>query len=186
MRVFKLIDQMSNVRRWSHAYCHKPESILEHTAVVSIIALALAAKLGADVEKVLERALLHDMEETVTGDIPTPTKYHNPAITEEIKRFEAIAAKEVCYSYFGEWAWKVWREAKDDSLEGEIIRVADAGAVVLKIQQEKALGNRSFEEFEENIWNALLNIKQNITNECLIPHIHELMDITLGANDEHS
>lgn len=184
MKVFKLIDDMSNVRRWSHAYCHKEESVLEHTAVVAIIAMAIGSEVGADMVKVLERALLHDVEETITGDIPNPTKYHNPSITAEIKKFETVAAKEVAYHYFGEWAFRVWSEAKDDSLEGEIIKIADAGAVVIKIQQEKALGNLAFNEYEENVWNALLGIKNGIKNTCLLTYIHDLMDTTLGANDE--
>ena len=184
MRVFKFINAMSNVRRWSHAYCHKEESVLEHTAVVSIIALAIGAEVGADSATLLEKALLHDMEEVVTGDIPAPTKYHSPEITKAIKAFESDAAHEVALSYFGEWAFGTWASAKDISLEGEIIRIADAAAVVYKIRQEIELGNTSFKQYEENIWNALLHIKNSLTNDCLIPYVHELMDITLGANHE--
>ena len=183
MKIFKLIDDMSNVRRWSHAYCHKEESVLEHTAVVAIIALSIGSELGADSATLLEKALLHDMEEVVTGDIPNPTKYHNSRITAEIKEFEDIAAQEIAERYFGDWAYITWRSSKDETLEGEIVRIADAAAVVIKIQQEKQLGNMAFAAFEENVWNSLLQIKNDIKNECLIPYIHDLMDTTLGAND---
>jgi len=124
------------------------------------------------------------MEETVTGDIPTPTKYHNPRITEEIQKFEDIAAAEVAEKYFKQWAYVTWGTAKDESLEGEIIRIADAGAVVYKIKQETALGNASFEQYEENVWNSLLDIKNTIKHDCLIPYIHILMDTILGETDE--
>ena len=179
MKIFKLIDGLSNVRRWSHAYCHKPESVLEHTAVVSIIALAIGSHCSEEVNtaKLLARSLLHDMEEVVTGDIPNPTKYHNSRISAE---FEDIAAQEIAEMYFGDWAYTTWRSAKDTSIEGEIVRIADAAAVVIKIQQEKALGNNAFKAFEENVWNSLLDIKQNITNLCLIPFIHDLMDTLTG------
>lgn len=184
MRIFKFIDDMSNVRRWSHAYCHKEESVLEHTAVVAIMALSIGQAEGADMGVLLERALLHDMEETITGDIPTPTKYHNPRITKEIQAFEAIAASEVADMYFGDWAKYLWSTAKDKTLEGEIIRICDAGAVVYKIEQEMALGNKAFGQYSENVWNALLNIKNGLANDCLVTYVHELMDITLGANRE--
>lgn len=183
MKIFEFIDDLSNVRRWSHAYCHKEESVLEHTAAVAIFALSIGAEVGAKMATVLERALLHDMEEVITGDIPNPTKYHNPQITKEIKEFEAVAAADVASRYFDSWALRVWHNAKDSSLEGEIIKIADAAAVVLKIEQETSLGNLSFNQYEENVWNSLYQIKIDIQNECLIPYIHELMDILTGAND---
>lgn len=184
MKTFKFINKLANVRRWSHAYCHKEESVLEHTAVVAIIALGIGAEVGADIGPLLERALLHDMEEVITGDIPNPTKYHNPKITEQIKNFEEVAALEVATEFFDTWAYGCWASSKDKSLEGEIIKIADVAAVVYKIRQETALGNQSFKAFEENVWNALLQIKQNLKNECLIPYVHDLMDTTLGANNE--
>jgi 5'-deoxynucleotidase len=186
MKIFKFINDMSNVRRWSHAYCHKEESVLEHTAVVSILALAMGSEVGADMATLLEKALLHDMEEVITGDIPNPTKYHNPKITKKIKQFEDIAASEVADKYFGEWAKATWACSKDGTLEGEIIRIADIGAVAYKIQQEIALGNNSFSKYEENVWNSLHDIKYNLKNDCLLIYIHDIMDIVTGAKSENS
>ena len=124
------------------------------------------------------------MEEVITGDIPTPTKYHNPKITHEIKMFEAIAADEVANEYFGEWSKTIWAEAKDGSLEGDIMRIADTAAVVYKIKQEVALGNNSFNQYEENVWNALYEIKNSLTDRRLRPYIHDFMDYLMGADDE--
>jgi putative nucleotidyltransferase with HDIG domain len=184
MKIFKFISDMSNARRWSTAYCQKEENVLEHTAVVAIIALRIGSELeGVDMEVLLTRALLHDMEEIITGDIMTPTKYHNEHITKEIKKFEAIAAAEVSDMYFGEWAKTVWAEAKDSTLEGEIIRLADTAAVVYKIRQEQQLGNPSFGQYEENVWNALSHIKMITRHVVLIPFIHDLMDYLLGAEE---
>jgi 5'-deoxynucleotidase len=183
MKILNFIDDMSNVRRWSHAYCHKEESVLEHTAIVSIISLYIAANTGAKMATVLERSLLHDMEEVITGDIPTPTKYHNRDITREIQKFEDIAAKEVS-EIFGEWAYRVWCDSKDDSLEGDIIKIADTAAVAFKIRQEIELGNNSFAKYEENVWTALYHIKCTTKHkEQLVPYIHDFMDYLMAGKD---
>lgn len=183
MKIYKFINEMSSVRRWSHAYCHREESVLEHTAIVSVLALYFGSKVGANMEILLERSILHDMEEIITGDIPTPTKYHNEHITREIQAFEDIAAKEVAKT-FGDWAYTIWSEAKDDSLEGDIMKLADTAAVVIKIRQEVDLGNISFKQYENNVWNALYHIKRTTKHDELRSFIHEFMDYLMGGENE--
>ena len=177
MRIFKFINGLSSVKRWSNAYCQREENVLEHTAVVSIIALRIGQEVGADLGDLLSRAILHDMEEMITGDIPTPTKYHNEDITREIKKFEEIAAIEVAARYFGHWAFNLWSKAKDDSLEGEIIKIADSLAVVYKIKQETDLGNPTFHTFKNNIHGALIELMGYSKHKKLLPFIHEAIDI---------
>ena len=140
MNLFEFLHSMSNVRRWSHAYCHKEEFVLEHTAVVAIIALKMGMDLEVDIGSLMKKAILHDMEEVVTGDVPSPTKYHNPALTDHFHRLERIAAHEVS-TVFGSWSYNERRDAKDETIEGQIIRIADCAAVVFKITQELELGN---------------------------------------------
>ena len=185
MKTFEFINKLANVRRWSHAYCHKEESVLEHTAVVAIISLSIGQQLGADMDILLKRALLHDMEEVVTGDIPNPTKYHSPNITKAIKDFENVAAREVSTKYFGDWAYEIWYSSKDNSLEGQIVRLADIAAVVYKIRQEVDLGNNLFSEFEENVWNALFKMKTECDHR-LVQIIHDFMDTLMGADNEQT
>ena len=176
MEILKFVQDMAKVSRWSQSHCHKDESTLEHTAAVALIALKIASAFPkANLEKILVRALVHDMEETTTGDIMTPVKYANPEMTRVIKEFEDEAAKEVS-NVFGSWAYIAWRDAKDDTLEGDIIKIADKAAVVYKYRHELALGNKGFEQYEENIWNGLYHIKCTTKNDELIPIIHELMD----------
>ena len=181
MKILKFVQDMAKISRWSQAHCHKDESTLEHTAAVALIALHITIDFPeANMEKVLTRALLHDMEETITGDIMTPVKYANPEMTRVIKQFEDDAARVVSSVFSGpfggNWSYEAWRDAKDDTLEGDIIKVADKAAVVYKYRHELALGNKGFEQYEENIWNGLYHIKCTTKHEKLIPYIHDLMD----------
>lgn len=173
--ILKFVQNFSKVRRWSQIHCAREESSLEHTAATALIAL----KIGSDcpfhvnVSELLTRALLHDIEEVITGDIMTPIKYH-PALVAAVKELEKEAALEAA-GVFGPWAIHYWENAKDDTIEGQIVKIADKASVVYKYRQELELGNKSFEQYEENIWNALHDIKQEV-NEKLHPYIHDLMD----------
>lgn len=183
--ILKFVQDFSKVRRWSQIHCAREESSLEHTAAVALIALKIANECPYDVNvaKLLTKALLHDMEETITGDIMTPVKYHDEELTKAIKSFEREAGKTVAEKVFGDWSYEYWLNAKDHTVEGSIIRIADKAAVVYKFKQEISLGNSSFCQYEENIWNALHEIKCETKFIDLYPYIHELMDILQEKED---
>lgn len=178
--ILKFVQDFSKVRRWSQIHCTREESSLEHTAAVGLIALKIGSECPYEVNvaRLLTKAMLHDMEETITGDIMTPVKYHNEVLTKAIKDFENESAKIVSH-VFGHWSYEFWYSAKDESIEGCIIRIADKASVVYKYKQEIALGNTSFLQYEQNIWEALYAIK--LETDPLFPdltiYIHQLMDI---------
>lgn len=71
-----------NAVRYSLLYQLKSESLADHIADVSILSYLLALRLNSygenlDVGLVLEKALLHDLDEVLTGDIPRSTKYYS-------------------------------------------------------------------------------------------------------------
>lgn len=68
------ILRASGVTRWHIVRMVRPQSLAEHTFDVVMIARAIAAIAGVDDYEITKAALLHDLDEIVTGDIPTPTK----------------------------------------------------------------------------------------------------------------
>ena len=46
---------------------------------------------NCDVEHLVMLAMYHDCSEILTGDMPTPIKYYNPAITKAYKDVEKVA-----------------------------------------------------------------------------------------------
>lgn len=65
------------VKRWHTVRLSHDQSLADHTFNVMIIALELAKRVGRSEEErgqILMQALEHDLNEVVTGDIPTPTK----------------------------------------------------------------------------------------------------------------
>jgi hypothetical protein len=68
------ILRASGVTRWHIVRTVRPQSLAEHTFDVVFIARAIAKGAGHDDYEITKAALLHDLDEIVTGDIPTPTK----------------------------------------------------------------------------------------------------------------
>lgn len=67
------------VTRWHSVNCHRYPSVAEHSALVALYARELAARvypeLSAEDQVLLyELALMHDLSEVVTGDMPSPIK----------------------------------------------------------------------------------------------------------------
>jgi 5'-deoxynucleotidase len=179
MKIFDFLDRMSNITRWSQMYCSQSESVLEHTAVVAFFGLLIADKYKLNKAVILEAAIVHDMDEIVTGDIPTPTKYANKEITESIKALETAAARDISYTIFdSDDIFNAWLNAKDSSLEGDAIRIADAAAVVFKVRKELNVGNRTFYEIVPNIKKALTKMEGRV-NPLLVGEIEDLIHILI-------
>ena len=68
------ILRAQNVKRWSLVATTRPQSIAEHTFNVTMIARSMCKSLGIPDELVIKAALEHDLDECITGDIPSPTK----------------------------------------------------------------------------------------------------------------
>ena len=146
-----IIKRLSYVTRWSKMRCINEESVLEHTGFVAVYSLYLAYKYGADIGDTLERAVVHDLEEIETGDIPTPTKYSSPEMTECMDRFARISANKISIEAFNGKMYHPWQTAKDKSTKaGMIVSIADAAAIVYKIRQEVSLGNKEFLKYIDN------------------------------------
>jgi hypothetical protein len=66
-------------KRWTTVHLSHQQSLAEHSFNVAVLALELAESVFGEVTpkikaEILEYSLLHDIDEVITGDIPTPTK----------------------------------------------------------------------------------------------------------------
>lgn len=159
VKSFEALSAMSDVRRYSMVRLSCPENVLEHTAFVAIFCYLIAVEINnrsdtitgetyIDVAILLAKALIHDFEEIVTGDIPRPTKYHSP----ETRAMFSIIEDEGAERKLRELGLLVQslsqinqtRKSSKDGREGLIVAVADTLAVVYKSWDEVLLrGNRS-------------------------------------------
>ena len=82
--IFAYVERMKYIKRWALMRSLREENDMEHSFQTAYVAHALAVIRNeyfgghADVGRVLEIALYHDLSETITGDMPTPVKHFNP------------------------------------------------------------------------------------------------------------
>ena len=66
--------RLQDINRWTVVATTKQQSIAEHTFNVVMIVRAVAKEAGLPDEDLIKMALEHDIDEIITGDIPTPGK----------------------------------------------------------------------------------------------------------------
>ena len=91
---FAMMTRMRNITRWGLMRNNITENLTEHSYDTAVTAHALAVigkeKFGKDIDpgQIAAVALFHDASEIITGDLPTPVKYNNPAIQTAYKSIE--------------------------------------------------------------------------------------------------
>ena len=101
-------------------------------------------------------ALYHDAPEILTGDLPTPIKYYNPAIRDAYKQVEHIAC--------GKLVGMLPPELQPDFAEAltptdpeveELVKAADKLSAHIKCLEELKAGNLEFRRAAEQTEQAL-------------------------------
>lgn len=161
---------IDNTIRYSLMYQVKEESLSHHISEVSILAYLTTLKLNSygenlDVGLVLEKVVLHDLDEVLTGDIPRTTKYY----TEEgLRAMRDVADKAMSRLSSqlegGDKVLEKWRSAKTGK-EGQVLELCDMLCVARKVVNEvKILGNGYFLKVA---YEMLENLKELSNEEFL-------------------
>ena len=157
MSFIKSIFRMANVERFAGLSLASEYTIGEHSYRVATLAMAICDQYNKDnpkkkinTEEVMRKALLHDMEEIVSGDIPSPFKAYGN-LREELRKASEKTMKEEILpgSPDPEHYLKLWKEDKDGET-GEVITVADKLEGLLVSFYEYKRGNKFIEPSLEN------------------------------------
>lgn len=157
-------------RRLVHAdrYATMPligsENVAEHSFFVILYSRILCDYVLADVDiaLVLNKALFHDMEESMSGDIIHAFK-HYKGLNEEIEKANDQLIKQVFKGLpSSNYYVKTWKTAKDKSIEGQIIAVADQLSVLSLCLEELRMGNGYVKALVDNTLADLQDIAANV------------------------
>ena len=153
---FAMVSRMKYIDRWALMRNTEKESLDSHSKEVAVIAHALAVignkrfgkRYNADRAAVL--GLYHDAHEIITGDMPTPVKYDNEAITTAFKSVEN-AANEKLISKLPDDLKDIFNPLltgdEDEELK-PLIKSADKLSALIKCIEERKAGNMEFREAE--------------------------------------
>ena len=150
---FAYVSRMRFIQRWALIRNPAPENVQEHSHQVAVLAHALAVirneKFGGTVDPgaVAVAALYHDASEILTGDMPTPIKYDNPAIRKAYKDVEAVAEGKLL-AMLPEELQAVYAPILTPT-DPEVIRLvkaADKLSAYIKCVEELKAGNNEFRE----------------------------------------
>ena len=149
---FAYISRMRYIGRWSLMRNSLPENIQEHSHMVAVIAHALGVirrdvfGVSCDPNEAAAVALYHDASEILTGDLPTPIKYHSEDIREAYKQVEDLACHKLLATLPAEL-----RPAYAELLTGEkqrslhdLVKAADKLSAYIKCIEERKAGNNEF------------------------------------------
>lgn len=162
---FAYLSRLKLISRWSLMRNTQPENDAEHSLQVAMIAHAIAvigrARYGRDTdpEHVLALGVYHDATEVMTGDLPTPVKYHNDSLRGAYKQLETISADRLL-ALLPEDLQKAWQPylKQEKGYDRDVVKAADKISAYIKCMEEKRAGNREFDYAAENIRAALFSI----------------------------
>ena len=179
---FAYLSRLKLIRRWSLMRNTQPENDAEHSLQVAMIAHAIAVigrdRYGRDTdpEHVLALAVYHDATEVMTGDLPTPVKYHNDELRGAYRRLEELSADRLLALLPEDMQPAFTPYMKQESgYEHTLVKAADRVSAYIKCMEEQRAGNREFDYAAENIRRSIAAID--------LPEVRDFLEDFLPAFD---
>lgn len=156
-----ILSRMKYIERWSLMRNSRAENLSEHSLEVALIAHMLCV-LGnvrhgrsLDAERAALVALYHDASEIVTGDLPTPVKYHDGTIRDAYKAVERSAEERLLATLpadlrpaFEDVLWPGAESTEDEVYLRRLVKAADKVSALIKCVEEARSGNAEFASAE--------------------------------------
>ncbi len=187
---FAYISRMKYIKRWGLMRSSREENVQEHSLQVAMFAHCLALienkRYGGklDPQHVMAIAVYHETGEVITGDLVTPIKYYNPAITKAYKDVEKVA-EETMLNMLPKEFQKEYRSLiqPEDEYEKKIVKAADTLAAYAKCIEELKTGNVEFAKAKETVLHKL----HELNMPCVEDFLKEFMpsfEVTLDELNE--
>ena len=170
---FAAISRMKYIERWALMRSSRPENLSEHALEVATIAHALCTignvRYGRqlDADRAAMLGLYHDAAEIITGDMPTPVKYHSRDIRDAYQVVEEAAAKRLLILLPEDLreAYRdillpesnertAWEEAEGAYMRC-LVKAADKLSALIKCIEEENAGNGEFRTAKRTIQEAV-------------------------------
>lgn len=167
---------LSSINRFSQFRLINPESVLEHTGMVAITTMMLCDMAGVPLNLAhgaLRHALVHDVDEILTGDISNPTKYSSKNSEALFHDIADINMRIICQEYDFP-VYQDWNQ--EDNAIHTIVKMADILAVFYKAYQEIYMfSNKTMKDAIPQLIPAVMRRHARFIEE--FPHAMEVTDL---------
>lgn len=185
---FAMMARMKYIERWALMRNSVKENISEHSLEVAMLAHGLGViareRCGKDVDpdKLALIGLYHDANEIITGDMPTPVKYHDPDIRDAYKKVEDMANQKLLDKlpdYMRKYYETIFFKKGGDEELWKIVKAADKLSALIKCIEEKKAGNQEFATAWQTIERALREMQMeevDIFMNDFLPSYNKTLD----------
>ncbi len=189
---FGMLSRMKNINRWALMRNTKTENISEHShdvaVLVHVLALLHNGRFGGkvDVNRCVLMALYHDAPEILTGDMPTPVKYDNPALQTAYRELETVAAEKLLAKLPADLEPEYRALLLPDAATAEeqrLVKAADKLAALIKCVEELKQGNREFAKARESTEVSIRSMHLSAA-DCFLNEFLPAYELTLDELSE--
>ena len=171
------VTRVSTIKRYNTRRIVFPQSVMEHIGSTALIAMVISDYFNSigiknNAEKVLRLAIVHDLDEVISGDIPHDAKYQMGSVSDVLRTsldtlasatFNDMVSKIEAFKdvYFG--VVKPYAEYKSRrSIESKIVKLADFLDVYLYSENEMAVGNTYIVPEYKNSYNRFIKLLKSV------------------------
>ena len=165
---FAYISRLRWIKRWSLMRNAIHEDVAVHSWEVATFAHVLAVihkqqnpDTDIDPYRMATIALYHDATEVITGDMPTPVKYHSDAMRKAYKGVEQKAQHELLALLPSELKTEFKAVLIEEDMSEKyqtLLKAADRLSALLKCRAELRAGNQEFSQAEQVVHARLLEM----------------------------
>ena len=152
------LNRLRYIQRYSTSLVIHKESVAEHVAMTALYSLFISEWLASIgyrdkivLETVFQKALLHDVEECLTGDIPRPLKYASFDFQKALHEIASARVDTLLKEIVPGDLSVHWQEAKNDTIEGCIVEFSDFLSVLSYLYVEVTNMNVSIAGFYDSM-----------------------------------
>lgn len=155
--------RLSTADRYSGIYLARKDTVSDHTTQVGLIALLIANNLNqlglkVDYGQIALKALTHDIDESITCDVPRNVKYFNEDIKNSLDKISDISVKKIAEQHQFPELYDLWDSSKNKTIEGFTIKIADMIHVIVKLREELVVLNNM------HMLKVLIEIDEHLTS----------------------
>jgi putative hydrolases of HD superfamily len=147
----------------------RPESVADHSFALALICLFEGQRRGYDVEKMLKLAILHDVEEAITGDLTPEDKRSKGKLAVESQR---LSARKQLIGHLPRESQRIYEELwseldEDHTKESRLVHELDKLEMALQANAYSKSGAEpgKLQEFYESA-----------KNEIKDPHLRSILN----------